>query len=87
MPDGSRSLIKCSVMPCRSYSSQQRHMIGKRPEKREEKFADHMSTYDCGTIFSVSIKYNIGLNVSVTFSGLRKNDHHRKLRLHSLQVG
>jgi hypothetical protein len=55
-PDGSRSLIKHSVMPCHSYSGQQRH-IDKQPEKREEKSVDHMSTYDCGIIFSVSIKY------------------------------
>jgi hypothetical protein len=44
-------------MPFHSYSSQQQHMINKRPEKREEKFVDHMSTYDYGIIFSVLIKY------------------------------
>jgi hypothetical protein len=32
-------------------------MIDKQPEKREEKFVDRMSTYDCGIIFGVSIKY------------------------------
>jgi hypothetical protein len=45
-------------VPFHSYSGQQLYMIDKRPEKREEKFIDHMSTYDCGIIFfSVSIKY------------------------------
>jgi hypothetical protein len=57
VPDGSRRLIKRSVMPCHSYSGQQRHIIDKQPEKREEKIFDHMLTYGCGIIFSVSIKY------------------------------
>jgi hypothetical protein len=56
-PHGSRSLIKCSAMPCHSYSGQQQHMIDKQPEKCIEKSVDHMKTYDCGIIFSVSIKY------------------------------
>jgi hypothetical protein len=55
-PDGSRSLIKRSVMHCHRYSGQQRHMIDKRPEKREEKLVDHMST-SLGIIFTVPIKY------------------------------
>jgi hypothetical protein len=57
VPDGSRRLIKRSVMPRHNYSDQQRHMINKQPQKHKETFVDDMSTYNCGIIFSVSIKY------------------------------
>jgi hypothetical protein len=59
-PDGSRHLIKRSVMSCHSYSgTEQRHTIDKRPEKCEEKFVDHMSTYDCGIILVCQLNINI----------------------------